>query len=532
MRQNTVGMSALLQSSIEHHVAGRHKEAEKGYLGCLTSETDRPIALENLTVLALERGELEQAKQHAQARLAITPMTVNALHNMAIVQMKLGNLYEADSFFELTLEHHRENVAVFQNAAQVLFLRMQRGYPVAGRFLVRVKEGVERFPDDPILLHNLALIRYLQGNSQESRVLFEACARRTGGDALTLYRLFSGPGSEDEGIYKMLCRHIDKLDGRSPIEQVNLLFARHRAEEAREDAPAQARYLDQANAAMARIRPVVLHNEKLMTLKLQKIKEHLQEIEVDGLPGPRPIFIIGMPRNGSSLVEQVLAASGMVEPCGELPLLNEALGQLLMPLMQGVDPATLDYASMVQEARNYYLQGVQERGVTKGWFVDKMAENSRFAGLLPVLFPECKVVYVTRDAVEIGLSCYRQYFFEGHGWSCTPHGIADYIHYVESALEAWKSWFEKPWHTLSYEALVNQPEEQAQALFEYLELPWDVNCLDIKSGGRPIVSAAMDQVPMPIHKRGLHRSKQYPLFVKTLKDAMVAVKEKAEKFAS
>ncbi|ABK44235.1 sulfotransferase [Magnetococcus marinus MC-1] len=506
-----------LQQAIDLHSQKRLEQAEPLYIQCLEQPEDRHTALENLTILKLEQGDNPSAYSYANLRLTEQPLSINAVNNVAIVCMRMGKLREADHYFSQLLPQYKENPTLFQNAALVKFQLAMEGFPTAESLLALAKDGVEQFPESPPLLHNLALSQFLSGQQQAAAQLYGECIRRQPNEALAYLRIYSGPGSRDEVLYQALLEQLQQGPQKDPLAWVNLLFARAHAEAAREDYATAYSYYQQANSALRKVRRPVVHQEKMMTLKLESIKEQLQGFKLSPWQGPNPIFILGMPRSGTTLVEEIVARHSSVTPAGELPLLNEALGALMAPLMAGESLPVEQVAESILEARSYYRKELKARQITTPWYTDKSPGNFRFAGILPVLFPEAKIIHCQRDPVETLFSCYRSYFFEGHGWTTTPADLVDYYHYYQRTMQTWESWHPGRMIEVNYEGLVEQPQAQTQALYGALGWSWQPHYAEFKAHPqRPVLTQTLDQVRQPIHRQGINRVQHYPEFAQAV----------------
>ncbi|MEG3640788.1 tetratricopeptide repeat-containing sulfotransferase family protein [Magnetococcus sp. PR-3] len=509
--------NSKLQQAIELHSQKRLEQAEALYIQCLENSEEQPIALENLSILKLEQGDNEAAHRYANQRLSKKPLSINAVNNIAMVCMRMGKLREADHYFTQLLSQYFDNPSMFQNAALVKFQLAMEGFPVAEDLMNLAQKGVDHFPESPALLHNLALSHFMKGNVEEASALYGACIRRSEEDALSYLRLYSGPGSKDEVIYENLVKLTNKGPLSDPLAQINLLFARAHAEHAREDYETAYTFYQQANIALAKARRSVVHQEKMMTLKLEEIKEQLDGFKLTPWDGPNPIFILGMPRSGSTLIEEIIARHEQVTPGGELPLLNEALGALLAPLMTGEALLTEQVAEILLESRNYYRKELKTRQISSPWYTDKSPGNFRFAGILPILFPEAKIIHCQRNPVATLLSCFRSYFFEGHGWSSTPENLVDYYHYHQRTMATWDSWHPGKIEQVHYEQVVGNPEAETQRLYAALELAWKPEYLNFQAHSeRPVMTQSLDQVRQPIHTHSLDQAQHYPAFTEAV----------------
>jgi len=240
-----------------------------------------------------------------------------------------------------------------------------------------------------------------------------------------------------------------------------------------------------------------------------------------GVPDPGVIFICGMPRSGTTLVESILASHPSVAAGGEMRWVHDRLRQSLG--MQGL-PDTGRWLSNAGDeslralARDW--AGVlRERADGKPRITDKMPGNYHLAGLLHVCFPDSPIIYVHRDARDNGLSCFTTAFYEGHGFS---HDLSDIGHFYslhDRLMEHWRGTLgAERIVQVEYEALVAEPEAETRRLLQAVGLPWDPACLNFHEARRRVNTASVYQVRQPLYRSSIGRWEAFerhlePLFL-------------------
>ncbi len=225
--------------------------------------------------------------------------------------------------------------------------------------------------------------------------------------------------------------------------------------------------------------------------------------------GAEVIFIVGMPRSGSTLVEQILAAHPQVEGASELTDLDDIIRaesqRRQQSLLQWVRAAT---AADWQRLGREYLRRTARWRRDKPRHTDKTPENWRYAGLLRAMLPGAKVVDVRRDRVETGWSCFKQQFYTQPHFANTLADIAAYQRDCEGAMDAWHEQDPSRIRVQRYEELVAGPEAQIRELLDFCGLPFDAACLDFHAAGRSVRSASAAQVRQPL-RGGTARAHHY-----------------------
>lgn len=235
-----------------------------------------------------------------------------------------------------------------------------------------------------------------------------------------------------------------------------------------------------------------------------------------GMPwqGPAPIFVVGMPRSGTSLVEQILASHSSVFGAGELNHLARVSTPLLSALLQSSQSMSGQEAEdprwylsrRAEAAGKDYLERIQQGVAHRGepWIVDKHPLNFRFIGLIKAMLPRAKIIHVRRHPLDTCLSCFFQNFTQGQNYSFDLTTLGHFYRDYQKIMTHWANEPETQFYALEYEALLSAPEETISALLDYCELPFEPGCLKFYETKRPVSTASFKQVRQPLY----HTSKQ------------------------
>jgi tetratricopeptide (TPR) repeat protein len=222
-------------------------------------------------------------------------------------------------------------------------------------------------------------------------------------------------------------------------------------------------------------------------------------VPTDPALGQEVIFIVGLPRSGSTLFEQILAAHPAVEGASELPDLEQVLGEesarRRQPLLQWLAAATADDW---QRLGHRYLELTARWRRHKPRHTDKLPSNWLLGGVLGAMLPGARIVDARRDALEAGWSCYKQQFYRLPHFACTLADIAAYIRDYERIMGAWQAAAPQRIRTQRYEALLAEPEGEIRALLAFCDLPFDPACLDYHRAKRSVRTASAAQVRQPL----------------------------------
>ena len=238
----------------------------------------------------------------------------------------------------------------------------------------------------------------------------------------------------------------------------------------------------------------------------------------------RPVFIIGMPRSGTSLVEQILASHPQVHGAGELPTLGEIMASL--PLTNWANgktyPGCLDSlgAAEADQLAAAYLSTISAINDQARYVTDKMPTNFVLLGLIATLFPECHVIHCTRDPLDTCLSCYMTDFVLGQPFTHDLTDLGAFYRDYHRLMVHWKTVLRYPMIEVNYEQLVGDMENQTRRLLTLLDLPWDARCLRYYENKRVVRTASRYQVRQPIYSSSIGRWKHYEKHLSELISAM------------
>jgi hypothetical protein len=228
--------------------------------------------------------------------------------------------------------------------------------------------------------------------------------------------------------------------------------------------------------------------------------------------GQVPVFIVGMPRSGTSLLEQILCSHPQVVGAGE----SLALGRLVERLgdITGTDSVFpeavlhLDATTLATLA-DEYLAELTTGAPAALRVTDKMPHNFAYIGLIRLMFPDARIIHCVRDPVDTCLSCYFQDFSGFHNYAYDLLHLGGHYLQYRKIMHLWAETLKIPMLEMSYENLVEQPEEQVRTLLDYCGLAWDDACLRFHESGRTIRTASYNQVRTPLYATSYGRWRNY-----------------------
>jgi hypothetical protein len=239
----------------------------------------------------------------------------------------------------------------------------------------------------------------------------------------------------------------------------------------------------------------------------------LGRLEGGSDPSTVPIFVLGMPRSGSTMIEQMLASHPLVQTAGEYRGLPRVV------------PENLDNLNgeILRQIARAYLSSLPALEDGKERIVDKLPLNFLYIGLIRLMLPNARIIHTARDPMDTCVSCYSKLFASGQHFSYDMAELGRYYLRYQNLMMHWRSVL--PADAIldvSYEDVVNDIEGQVRRMLEFCRLPWDDRCLDFHGGSRSIRTASSVQVRQPLFRSSIERWRNYKFGIGPLIDAMAA----------
>ncbi len=455
-------LAELLALAERQANAGQLAAAAAAYHKILTIKPDFAEVRNDLGNVLYGLGKLDEAVAQYQQALHLRPDLVQAHNNLANILAGQGMFAEAVDRYEQVLAHAPNFAEAHNNLANVLkvqgkFERALAGYAAA----------IALQPNYAEAHHNRAEIKTFRSGDPDLAALENLAVNsgRLPPDKMLYIHFALGKALEDVGEYRRAFEH---------WLTANALKRR------------QINYDQQAGQRMFQdIRQVF--DAKL-----------LDRFSATGDPSPAPIFILGMARSGSTLVEQILASHPAVYGAGELKGLNlvahSVRGRDGRPIPFPDCAARLD-AEGWRRLGQMYLSSLPPLPQGKTRITDKTPGNFWYVGLIRLILPNARIIHTTRDVVDTCVSCFSKLFATGQTYSYDLAELGRYYRWYSELMGHWRDVLPADvMLDVAYEDVVDNLVEQARRLVAFCGLPWDERCLDFHRSSRPITTASNVQV--------------------------------------
>jgi tetratricopeptide (TPR) repeat protein len=384
-------------------------------------------------------------------------------------------------------------------------------------------------PDEPSALLGMGHILRIRGRREAAIAAYQKCVtlRPDAGTAYWSLASLKDYRFSDPEMAAMR-RRIGSGD-LDPESEVSFRFAIARAYESDGDfekAWQEYRHGNELKRSLVKYDPV--ENESNLDKIMNVFTRDFLDREIKSEPlGASPIFILGMPRSGSTLIEQILASHSKVEGAGELPritMLSLTLGThrsdgLQYPEVLG----EMTEEQLVAIGKSYIHQTGPHRHENMPYFTDKMPANFSHVGFIHLILPNAKIIDARRDPVDTCVGNFRQLFALGKNHSYDLQELGEYYLQYRRTMDHWDEVLPGRLLRVQYEDVVSDLENQVRRILDYCELPWEDACLRFFESDRDVNTASSEQVRQPIYKDAVGYWKHYESHLGELLEVLAPV---------
>ena len=494
--------SALLALSMASRAIGELDEAEKAIQQAVILEPESAevrIDLADLLFMKDRYGDAEIELKRAQD---LQPSTPRVYLKLAEVLERGNKIEEALEAADKAVELNPEMPEAYWKKANICHISNR--IPEA---LDQFEKALEMNPDSPGLRMGLAELYITIGEIEKASEEIEK-ARVTAPNAPSLFLTMARikKFTEDDPDFQKMVEMEEK--GQVPgIDQASVLnFALFTAYEQIGDHDKAFEHLMKANDFKRQFIPydAQQQSDNFKTVSEFYNDDVVKAFEGKGFESDVPVFILGMPRSGTTLTEQIISSHSDVYGAGEL------LQITLMELRFGV--LTPDNA---YEQGEWYVKEVQALDPSgKALRVtDKMPGNFSNLGKIISILPNAKIIHTKRNPIDTCLSCYKQNFARGQYWSYNLEELGRYYNDYLDLMAYWREVLGDRFIEIDYEETVSDLEKQARMLIDYVDLPWDDACLEPHKQKRAVLTASKQQVTQPVYKTSVKSWQKYEKYL-------------------
>jgi len=486
---------------------GAYAEAIASYRKVIELDSVDTDALNNIGAALYQLGRYDEAEEYFRRAIALRPSLPDAHNNLGAVRRYKGDLLGA----EVSLRRALKLNPNFVNARTLLGLTLafQGRVPDAR---IQLEKALRLAPRDTDALLGMGHLATIEGRFNEARTLFDRTLQinpKMPAAWAALARIRKMTTSD-----KAWLKGAERIaaSGITPSEEADLRFA-------------IGKYFDDVGDFKRAFRNYKRGNE-LIKAPSGAYERDSREKFVDDLirvytpeaislvregasSSTKPVLVVGMPRSGTSLAEQIIASHPLVKGAGEVGFWNRALREHEAGIRQGV--LSEDIRKKLAAG---YLHALGNHSADTLRVVDKTPINCDYIGIIHSVFPNARFIYMQRNPADTCLSCYFQQFSAAHTFSMDLSDLAHYYRQHERLMTHWRNVL--PAGTIlvvPYAELVSDPELRTRRILDFVGLQWHRNCLEFHASKRPVTTASNWQVRQEIYRHSLERWRNYARFI-------------------
>ena len=504
----------LLYKGVRHLHASRYRKAEDAFKKLLIEDENNIDALRFMGILAFKSGNHDIAEAMLTKALRLDPTYSLVWANLAQVYSVTGQLDKAKKSFKNILNMEPRNGLIWAEYGTVL-TKLANYEESKDAYL----KALDFKSDSPRVHLSLGHVYKTMGEIENSIDSYKntIIQNKLSGEAYwSLANLKTYSFSEKE--IKVMEETL-KAD-MSDIERSQMHFALGKAYEVKKDFDNSFNNYFKGNEVKKGLTKYSSDDTTDNTKRILDFfnLENIQDFSKSLTVNQDPIFVLGMPRSGSTLVDQIISSHSQVDGTQELPNIIKIASELNSN-NQNTYPEILkelDELKLTEMGNNYLSETTWARK-NAPFFIDKMPNNFIHIGLIKTILPNAKIIDTRRDAMDTCFSCYKQFFARGQLFTYTLEDLGNYYTDYIKAMNHWQNVYGKDIYTVHYDNVINKTEETIRELIDYCNLPFEKECLEFYKSSRPVKTPSAEQVRQPIYKSGLNYWKNYEKHLLPLK---------------
>ena len=476
------GMKLLATICTELHV---YDDAEFLLESCLEFEPDNIDTLIQYINILIKRQKYGPALEKAELLNKKFPNDKNAQITYAATLQQTDNQYEALNLYKEILNKYPSNYQILLSCGH-----LYKNFGQIDKSIISYKKSykINNFCGDAYW--SLANLKTYTFDDNEIKSLEDMVLDEYVNDVEKIYMHFAlGKAYEDMSEYKISFNHYKQGN------DLKLPYTKYKTND----------FINEC-----------LNQKDICTEDLFDIKKDW------GHSSNEPIFILGLPRVGSTLVEQILASHSMVDATHELPNILATSHKLNLRRAQNKESRypdillSLSSPQLKMIGENY----IKDSEVFRGdgvYFIDKMPNNFRHIGLIKLILPNAKIIDIRRNSMSACFSCFKQLFAEGQEFTYSFERLGNYYNNYIELMDHWNKVLPNQILSINYEDLVNNFEETVKVILDYCKLPYEQACVEFYKSKRSVKTPSAQQVRQPIYTSGLDYWKNYDSYLDELK---------------
>jgi tetratricopeptide (TPR) repeat protein len=496
-----------LYKGIRHAKAGRLKLAEESYKKVLKKEKNNIDALRLLGLLAFKTKDYEIAERLFLKVLKLDPSFSLAWDNLAKLYRIQNKLLKSIPAFENLIKLDPSNFEALVSLGTI-YIKLSKYHEGIKLY----EESLKIKPENPRVYLSLGHALKTIGERKKSEAAYQNTIKYfpSSGEAywsLANLKTYEFSDKEIANMELSLKRNMHQN------ELIQMHFALGKAYESNRQFDKSFKHYMDGNWQQ---RKQVSYNAEDYKISIDEIINFFENnnniLDLKAEAGSdEPIFILGLPRSGSTLIEQILASHSLIEGTQELPNIMAISRDIkLIDQKNGYPDNLLKLnQSSFDELGKKYIDETKWARSSKPFFIDKMPNNFFHIGLIKLILPKAKIIDARRNPMDACFSCFKQYFAKGQHFTYDLDDIARYYKDYVRLMDYWNKLFPDEIFTIQYEQIIENPNDRISDLLEFCNVKFEDNCLNFHKSKRAVKTASSEQVRQPMYKTGINYWRNY-----------------------
>ena len=496
-----------LYKGIRHAKAGRLKLAEGSYKKVLKKEKNNIDALRLLGLLAFKTKDYEIAERLFLKVLKLDPSFSLAWDNLAKLYRIQNKLLKSIPAFENLIKLDPSNFEALVSLGTI-YIKLSKYHEGIKLY----EKSLKIKPENPRVYLSLGHALKTIGERKKSEAAYQNTIKYfpSSGEAywsLANLKTYEFSDKEIANMELSLKRNMHQN------ELIQMHFALGKAYESNRQFDKSFKHYMDGNWQQ---RKQVSYNAEDYKISIDEIINFFENnnniLDLKAEAGSdEPIFILGLPRSGSTLIEQILASHSLIEGTQELPNIMAISRDIkLIDQKNGYPDNLLKLnQSSFDELGKKYIDETKWARSSKPFFIDKMPNNFFHIGLIKLILPKAKIIDARRNPMDACFSCFKQYFAKGQHFSYDLDDIARYYKDYVRLMDYWNKLFPDEIFTIQYEQIIENPNDRISDLLEFCNVKFEDNCLNFHKSKRAVKTASSEQVRQPMYKTGINYWRNY-----------------------
>ena len=496
-----------------HKKLGKLNEAENYFRQAIAIKPDFIEGYCNLGNTLKDLGRYEEAEIIYKKTIILKPDFPDVFNNLGLVLRDLGRFGEAENYYKKAIELKPDYTEAHNNLGNALL--NQAKFEDAK---LSFKQAIKLNPNFPEPHNNLGIALKTYGKLEEAEQCFIKAISIKPKYAAAHYNLtiIKKYEKKDEQFEKMNEVYCD--ESISEIDRYHINFALAKAYEDLQMFEQAFHHYLEGNASRKKFLKYNIGADFELFEELRKYSTTLLENSLKSdelLDSITPIFIVGMPRSGTTLVEQIISSHSSVTGAGELEFVNQFGGELARGSVTANTNSLLNF-------RESYLKILQSFARGNSFVIDKMPQNFRFIGLIAAAFPEAKIIHLIRNPAAVCWANFKMLFPKsGLGYCYSIEDVVTYHGLYKNLMNHWRKLLGKRIYDLDYETLVQNQESETRKVIDYLNIYWDEKCLSPHKNKSNVATGSSVQVREKVYTGSSQQWLKYKPFLNGAFDSLI-----------